>query len=154
MTSWYNDTGELPDLIGNDYEIPLLGAFLFYFVQVSELLAYRKKKKKKKCWIDFLFRLDRVCRHSSLIPHFLFPFLGSVRYRLCRRSCWQHARHLRRPTLHENADSHQSLHPEFGSCRRVFPYRHTVYHDNYGPGILAFWQRHVQGALSQIQPYK
>ena len=34
MTSWYNDTGEQPDLMANDYEIPLLGAFLFYFVQV------------------------------------------------------------------------------------------------------------------------
>lgn len=32
---WVNDTGELPDLVANDYEIPLLGAFLFYFVQVQ-----------------------------------------------------------------------------------------------------------------------
>lgn len=36
MKSWYNDTGELPDLVGTDYEIPLLGAFLFYFVQVYQ----------------------------------------------------------------------------------------------------------------------
>jgi hypothetical protein len=34
MVSWTNDTGDMPDLIVNDYEIPLLGAFLFYFVQV------------------------------------------------------------------------------------------------------------------------
>lgn len=54
MTSWYNDTGELPDLIGNDYEIPLLGAFLFYFVQVSDYSA--PIEKKKKCWIDFLLQ--------------------------------------------------------------------------------------------------
>ncbi|XP_046650544.1 somatostatin receptor type 5-like [Daphnia pulicaria] len=33
MVSWTNDTGDMPDLIVNDYEIPLLGAFLFYFVQ-------------------------------------------------------------------------------------------------------------------------
>ncbi|KAK4005198.1 somatostatin receptor type 5 isoform X2 [Daphnia magna] len=30
---WVNDTGDVPDLVANDYEIPLLGAFLFYFVQ-------------------------------------------------------------------------------------------------------------------------
>ena len=35
MTTWYNDTGELPDSMGNDDEINILSAFLFYFVQVS-----------------------------------------------------------------------------------------------------------------------
>lgn len=34
MVSWMNDTGDMPDMIVNEYEIPLLGAFLFYFVQV------------------------------------------------------------------------------------------------------------------------
>jgi hypothetical protein len=37
MVSWINDTGDMPDLVVNDYEIPLLGAFLFYFVQVTTL---------------------------------------------------------------------------------------------------------------------
>nr|CAH0098444.1 unnamed protein product [Daphnia galeata] len=31
--SWMNDTSDMPDLLVNEYEIPLLGAFLFYFVQ-------------------------------------------------------------------------------------------------------------------------
>lgn len=71
--------------------------------------------------------------------------LGSLRNGLC---CWpdgQLTRHLRRIALHENADRHQSLHSEFGRGRRMFPHRHPFHHDDNGLGVLAVWQRNVQG---------
>lgn len=67
---------------------------------------------------------------------------------LCRRSHGQHSRHLRRPPLHQNADSHQFVHFEFGGGRRMFSHRHSIYYDDNGPGILAIWQRHVQGEIT------
>lgn len=80
----------------------------------------------------------------------LFSFFAKVFvwHCLCRRSHGQHSRHLRRPPLHQNADSHQLVHFEFGGGRRMFSHRHSIYYDDNGPGILAIWQRHVQGEIT------
>ena len=132
--SWMNDTSDMPDLLVNEYEIPLLGAFLFYFVQVKSKLS----------------------PNIFVWPHYvtwrcyciLLDIKVFVWHRLCRRSHGKHTRHLRRPALHKNANSHQFVHFEFGRGRRMFSHWHPIHYDDDGSGILAIWQRHVQGETS------
>lgn len=132
--SWMNDTSDMPDLLVNEYEIPLLGAFLFYFVQVKSKLS-----PNIFVWPHYV-----TWRYYCI----LLDIKVFVWHRLCRRSHGKHTRHLRRPALHKNANSHQFVHFEFGRGRRMFSHWHPIHYDDDGSGILAIWQRHVQGETS------
>lgn len=96
-------------------------------------------------WTHLLF-----CRIVTWCHFISFDVKVFVWHCLCRWSHGQHARHLRRPPLHQNADSHQPVHFEFGGGRRMFSHWHSIHYDDDGPGILAIRQRHVQGEITSM----
>lgn len=50
--------------------------------------------------------------------------------------------------VHQDADRHQLVHPQFSGGRLHVPHRNSFHHDDDGAGLLAVRQRHVQGISS------
>lgn len=156
---WFNDTLEATEM-PEDYEMPLLGAFLFYFVQVFLIHCGFLFDIRKACWDNcslnrantntFGHDLESSSQNYNILSEYnkyiiIIMFTGLIWYGVRCGTLGEHARHLRRPTLHQDANCDQSVHSQ-PSCRRwMFPHWYSVHYDDNGSRLLAVWQRHVQG---------